>query len=178
MQHHTLVVGLCWAQWKERNSHHHQNWQWASDPLSSILFSHAIEPLNHHLATAFMELKCIQWKRWLQLGHLYAYDNLTPLALNSTEQPWPVLSRDNTGASSLNVNIAKTTAFRINTHPCPTERTALTYEDGNTRQCRTPRQNNWLYCGNNNGTHWTQVPDHGTELHALPLHFFLFTTMS
>ncbi len=111
MQHHTLVVGLCWAQWKERNFHHHQNWQWASDPLSSILFSHAIDPLNHHLATAFMKLKCIQWKRGCSWAiYVYAYDNLTPLALAGAEQPWPVLSRENTGAS------AHTISYR---HPPP-----------------------------------------------------------
>jgi hypothetical protein len=86
------------------------------DPLSSILFLIATEPLNRILATGFQDLM-YRTEEGVVVGPLlYADDNLTPMALTEAEQLQPVLSLydEYTGVSGLNINIAKTTALCIN----------------------------------------------------------------
>jgi hypothetical protein len=86
------------------------------DPLSSILFLIATEPLNRILATGFRELMYCTEEGVVVGPLLYADDNLTPMALTEAEQLQPVLSLydEYTGVSGLNINIAKTTALCIN----------------------------------------------------------------
>ncbi len=86
------------------------------DPLSSILFLIATEPLNRILATGFRELMYSTEEGVVVGPLLYADDNLTPMALTEARQLQPVLSLydEYTGVSGLNINIAKTTALCVN----------------------------------------------------------------
>jgi hypothetical protein len=86
------------------------------DPLSSILFLIATEPLNRILASNFQGLMYCTEEGVTVGPLLYADDNLTPLALTAAEQLQPILSLydEYTGVSGLNINITKTTALCIN----------------------------------------------------------------
>ncbi len=86
------------------------------DPLSSILFLIATEPLCRILATGFRELMYSTEEGVVVGPLLYADDNLTPMALTEARQLQPVLSLydEHTGVSGLNINIAKTTALCVN----------------------------------------------------------------
>jgi hypothetical protein len=86
------------------------------DPLSSILFLIATEPLNRILASNFQGLMYCTEEGVTVGPLLYADDNLTPLALTEADQLQPILSLydEYTGVSGLNINIAKTTALCVN----------------------------------------------------------------
>jgi hypothetical protein len=87
------------------------------DPLSSILFLIATEPLNRILCSSFQALMYTAEDRVTVGPVLYADDNLTPLALDNAEQIQPILDLYNqyTGVSGLNINVRKSTALCINT---------------------------------------------------------------
>jgi hypothetical protein len=53
---HAGWICFCRGQWSFRHPHHYQDWQRSGDPLSSILFLIAMEPLNRLLASSFPEL--------------------------------------------------------------------------------------------------------------------------
>jgi hypothetical protein len=87
------------------------------DPLSSILFLIATEPLNKLLASLFPDIMYIS-EEGVTVGPVfYADDNLTPLSLTTADQLRPILQLyDNyTGVSGLNINISKSMALCINT---------------------------------------------------------------
>jgi hypothetical protein len=90
------------------------------DPLSSILFTLSTEPLNRLLVASFLELIYCTEEGVIVGPLLYTNDNLTPLALESSDQLRPILSLYNefTAVSGLNININKTMALCINT-PAP-----------------------------------------------------------
>jgi hypothetical protein len=56
------------------------------DPLSSILFLIATEPLNRILCSSFMKLMYIAEDNVTVGPILYADDNLTPLAIQNEDQ--------------------------------------------------------------------------------------------
>jgi hypothetical protein len=87
------------------------------DPLSSILFLIATEPLNRILCSSFMQLMYTAEDNITVGPILYADDNLTPLALQHAEQIQPILQlyEQYTGVSGLNINVRKSTALCINT---------------------------------------------------------------
>ncbi len=87
------------------------------DPLSSILFLIATEPLNRILCSSFMQLMYTAEDNVTVGPILYADDNLTPLALQDAEQLQPILQLYDqyTGVSGLNINVRKSTALCINT---------------------------------------------------------------
>jgi hypothetical protein len=87
------------------------------DPLSSILFLIATEPLNRILCSSFLELMYTAEDEITVGPVLYADDNLTPLALNNADQIQPILCLYDqyTGVGGLNINVRKTTALCINT---------------------------------------------------------------
>jgi hypothetical protein len=87
------------------------------DPLSSILFLIATEPLNRILCSSFQALMYMAEDGIIVGPVLYADDNLTPLALDNAEQIQPILSLYDqyTGVSGLNINVRKSTALCINT---------------------------------------------------------------
>jgi hypothetical protein len=61
------------------------------DPLSSILFLFATEPLNRLLATSFPELMYVSEEGVTVGPVLYADDNLTPLSLDTADQLGSIL---------------------------------------------------------------------------------------
>jgi hypothetical protein len=88
------------------------------DPLSSILFLIATEPLNRLLATSFTELMYTTEEGVTVGPALYVNDNLTPLSLDTADQLCPILDlyESYAGVSGLNIIIGKTTALCVNTH--------------------------------------------------------------
>ncbi len=87
------------------------------DPLSSILFLIANEPLNHILCSSFMQLMYTAEDNVTVGPILYADDNLTPLAQQHVQQIQPILQlyEQYIGVSGLNINVRKSTALCINT---------------------------------------------------------------
>jgi hypothetical protein len=90
------------------------------DPLSSILFLIATEPLNRLLASSFPELMYVSEEGVTVGPVLYADDNLTPLSLDTSDQLGSILDlyESYTGVSGLNININKSMASCVNT-PIP-----------------------------------------------------------
>jgi hypothetical protein len=89
------------------------------DPISSILFLLATEPLNRALAQNYTEIM-YKTRGDTTVGPiLFADDNLNPLALRSADDIQPIIDLYNqyTTVSGLNINIRKTTALCINTPP-------------------------------------------------------------
>ena len=89
------------------------------DPLSSILFLIATEPLNLTLSTNLRRLMYTT-EGGMSVGPiLFADDNLNPLSLPSSEDIRPLLQlyQEYQQVSGLNVNIRKTQALCINTEP-------------------------------------------------------------
>jgi hypothetical protein len=89
------------------------------DPLSSILFLIATEPLNLTMSTNLRRLM-YSTEGGLTIGPiLFADDNLNPLSLPSPEDIRPLLQlyQEYQEVSGLNVNIQKTQALCINTRP-------------------------------------------------------------
>ncbi len=87
------------------------------DPLSSILFLLASEPLNRALVARHTNLMYIT-NEGLRTGpKVYADDNLLPLSLTTAQDITPVLNtyQQYTQVSGLKVNISKTAALCINT---------------------------------------------------------------
>jgi hypothetical protein len=87
------------------------------DPLSSILFLIATEPLNRLLASLFPDIMYVS-EEGVTVGPVfYADDNLTPLSLTTADQLEPILQLYDsyTGVSGLNININKSMALCINT---------------------------------------------------------------
>jgi hypothetical protein len=87
------------------------------DPMSSILFLMATEPLNRILCTRLSELMYKAEDEIVVGPILYADDNLTSLLLTHAEQIQPLLELYDqyTGVSGLNINVDKSTALCINT---------------------------------------------------------------
>ena len=93
------------------------------DPLSSILFLLASEPLNRALVEKH---KAVMYRtdEGLEVGpELYADDNLLPLSLPDPHSLSPILEtyEKYERVSGLRVNIRKTAALCINTLPEITE---------------------------------------------------------
>ena len=89
------------------------------DPLSSILFLLASEPLNRALVARHTELM-YSTNEGLRTGpKVYADDNLLPLSLPTSQAITPILNtyEQYTLVSGLKVNISKTAALCINTPP-------------------------------------------------------------
>ena len=87
------------------------------DPLSSILFLLASEPLNRALVARHTNLMYVT-NEGLRTGpKVYADDNLLPLSLTTAQDITPVLNtyQQYTQVSGLRVNISKTAALCINT---------------------------------------------------------------
>ncbi len=87
------------------------------DPLSSLLFLLASEPLNRALATNHTEVM-YKTEDNLQPGpKIYADDNLLSLSLTSSQDLLPIVNTydDYQKVSGLKVNINKTAALFINT---------------------------------------------------------------
>ncbi len=77
------------------------------DPLSSIPFLIATEPLDRLLVTLFLEIIYIT-EEGVTVGPILSADDiLTPLSLRSADQLHPILSlcEEYTGVSILNINI-------------------------------------------------------------------------
>ena len=87
------------------------------DPLSSILFLLASEPLNRVLTENHNQIMYTTNEGLKPGPELYADDNLIPLALPSAAHLTPVLNtyKEYEGVSGLKVNINKTAALCINT---------------------------------------------------------------
>jgi hypothetical protein len=89
------------------------------DPISSILFLLATEPLNRALAQNYRHL--MNKRRGnISVGPiLFADNNLNPLSIRSANDIQPIIDLYNlyTMVSGLNINIRKTTALCINTPP-------------------------------------------------------------
>jgi hypothetical protein len=79
------------------------------DPISSILFLLATEPLNRALAQNYTEI----------MYKTRGDTTVNPLALRSADDIQPIIDLYNqyTTVSGLNINIRKTTALCINTPP-------------------------------------------------------------
>jgi len=89
------------------------------DPISSILFLLATEPLNRALAQNYRNLMYSTVGN-LTIGPiLFADDNLNPLSIERANDLQPIIDLYNqyTTVSGLNINIRKTTALCINTPP-------------------------------------------------------------
>ncbi len=89
------------------------------DPISSILFLVATEPLNLALARNFQQIMYTTIGNTTVGPILFADDNLNPLALPNAAaiQPITAIYDQYTTVSGLNINIRKTTALCINTSP-------------------------------------------------------------
>ena len=89
------------------------------DPLSSILFLLATEPLNRALATNNNNKMYVMEDGTTVGPILFADDNLNPLALNTAEDLTPIIDTYATyqQVSGLNINIRKSAALCINTPP-------------------------------------------------------------
>jgi hypothetical protein len=89
------------------------------DPISSILFLLATEPLNRALAQNYGQLMYKTRGNTTVGPILFADDNLNPLAIRSANDIQPIIDLYNqyTMVSGLNINIRKTTALCINTPP-------------------------------------------------------------
>jgi hypothetical protein len=85
------------------------------DPLSSILFLIATEPLNRLLASSFPEFMHTSEEAVTVGPVLYADDNLTPLSLDTADQLGSILNlyESYTGVSGLNININKSMALCV-----------------------------------------------------------------
>ncbi len=95
------------------------------DPISSILFLLATEPLNRALAQNYRNLM-YSTVGDLTIGPiLFADDNLNPLSIERANDLQPIIDLYNqyTTVSGLNINIRKTTALCINTLPEVTQGT-------------------------------------------------------
>jgi hypothetical protein len=89
------------------------------DPISSILFLLATEPLNRALAQNYRHLMYTT-RGNLTVGLiLFADDNLNPLSMRSANDIQPIIDLYNqyTTVNGLNINIRKTIALCINTPP-------------------------------------------------------------
>ena len=89
------------------------------DPISSILFLMATEPLNRALAQNYRNLMYTTEANTTIGPILFADDNLNPLSIESANDLQPIINLYNqyTTVSGLNINIRKTTALCINTSP-------------------------------------------------------------
>jgi len=89
------------------------------DPISSILFLLATEPLNRALAQNYRHLMYTTRGNLTVGPILFADDNLNPLSMRSANDIQPIIDLYNqyTTVSGLNINIRKTTALCINTPP-------------------------------------------------------------
>ena len=87
------------------------------DPISSILFLVATEPLNRALTQNFRHIMYTTEGNLTVGPILFADDNLNPLAVNEANELQPIIDTYNqyTQVSGLNINIRKTTALCINT---------------------------------------------------------------
>ena len=88
------------------------------DPLSSVLFNIATEPLNRAIAarTNHLSYKTLEGR---SIGPIiYADDNINPLALDNGDQIMEIIRvyNDFKQVSGLNINIAKTSVLCINTN--------------------------------------------------------------
>ncbi len=87
------------------------------DPLSSVLFNIATEPLNRAIAlkTTHLSYKTIEGRSTGPI--IYADDNINPLSLTTGEQITEIIRiyNDFKQVSGLNINIAKTSVLCINT---------------------------------------------------------------
>ncbi len=89
------------------------------DPISSIFFLLATEPLNRALTQNYRHLM-YKTRGNTSVGPiLFAGDNLNPLSIRSANDIQPIIGLYNqyTTVSGLNINIRKTTALCINTPP-------------------------------------------------------------
>ena len=93
------------------------------DPISSILFLLATEPLNRALAQNYRNLMYTTEGNTTIGPILFADDNLNPLAIERAEDLQPIMNLYNqySTVSGLNINIRKTTALCINTPPRVTQ---------------------------------------------------------
>ncbi|MFN9910098.1 MAG: hypothetical protein ACK56F_28960, partial [bacterium] len=87
------------------------------DPISSILFLLATEPLNRALSQNYRNLMYTTEGNTTIAPILFADDNLNPLSIARAEDIQPIITLYNQYSTvrGLNINIRKTTALCINT---------------------------------------------------------------
>jgi hypothetical protein len=93
------------------------------DPISSILFLLATEPLHRALSQNYRNLIYTTEGNTTIGPILFADDNLNPLAIERAEDLQPIINLYNQYSTviGLNINIRKTTALCINTPPRVTQ---------------------------------------------------------